>query len=592
MHDKNNRIGWKSYRWALSYLKSYKSDIVLLMICILVTTAAENVIPKLVQILIDNVLPHRNMGLFGILLASLLAAYVLVYTMRSLGNILERSISEKTSRDLQYSLFIKLRQLGFSYYEKNPAGKTLSLLNTEVAIVLDLYRSQLPAMISHFLFVSISVLYMVSINVYLTLILIPCLLVYYAIGPYLERRTAEAFKGVSRNRTLFGQRVYESLSGIRDFRAFGAESWDKNKCIGAFEHYSRSMLAGMIITNIRGSYRRLISYLGAAAVFYLGYQFIRQDLISTGGLVAFVLLYFTAMFRLTFLVTSITEQKNIITQIKTLYEFYHMPVEVTEPANPVKLEKVYGELLFRNVGFGYAPNETLIKEFNLHIRPGEKVAFVGTSGNGKSTLFKLIGRFYDATEGEVLLDGVPVSQLSFEQLRSAVGYVFQDAYLFGGTIKDNIRFGMPHATDEQIIAAAKAAYADEFIEKLPQQYDTVVGERGINLSGGQKQRISIARLFLAQPSILLLDEATSALDNSSETMIKRALDEISLGKTTIVIAHRLSTVMDFDKIVVIHDGKAAEIGTYEQLLNRKGLLYELVEGQRDDLKESLLNGVS
>ncbi|QKS45634.1 ABC transporter ATP-binding protein [Paenibacillus cellulosilyticus] len=558
----------------------------------MITTAAENVIPKLVQILIDNVLPYRNIKLFGILMVTLLVAYILVYITKSFGNIFERSISEKTSRDLQYSMFIKLRQLGFSYYEKNPAGKTLSLLNTEVAIVLELYRSHLPSMINHFLFVTISTMYMVSINIYLTMILIPCLLVYYAIGPYLERKTADAFQRVSRNRMIFGQRVYESLSGIRDFRAFGAELWDKAKCISAFEQYSKSMRSGMIITNMRGSYRRLVSYLGAAAIFYLGFQFIKHDLISTGGLVAFVLLYFTAMLRLTFLVTSITEQKNIVAQIKTLYEFYHMPVEVCEPANPVKLNDVKGELIFKNVRFGYAQNETLIKGFNLHIKPGEKVAFVGTSGNGKSTLFKLIGRFYDVAEGEIVLDGVPINQLSFEQLRSTVGYVFQDAYLFGGSIKDNIRFGMPHATDEQIMASAKAAFADEFIEKLPEQYDTIVGERGINLSGGQKQRISIARLFLMQPSILLLDEATSALDNSSEIMIKRALDRITIDKTTIVIAHRLSTVMDFDKIVVIHDGKAAEMGTFEQLMKQRGFLYELVEGQRDDLKENLLNGVS
>ncbi|KOR89271.1 hypothetical protein AM231_08995 [Paenibacillus solani] len=592
MREKKKRHAWKSYLWTLSYLKSYKKEIVFLIICIVATTSVENLIPKLVQILIDRVLPHQNMKLFGVLLLVLFISYVLVYMAKAFSNILQRSISEKSSRDLEYSIFLKLRQLGFSYYEQNPSGKTLSLFNTEVATVLELYRTHLPSMINHFLFVAISVIYMLSINFYLTIIMIPCLLMYYIFGPYLERKTAIAFQKVSQERMVFGQKIYESLSGIRDFRAFGADAWDKKKCVDSFEDFSKSVRSGMILTNIRGSYRRFVSYIGAVAIFYLGYQFIQQGMISSGGLVAFLLLYFTAMLKLTFLVTSITEQKNIITQVRTLYEFYTRSVDVSEPATPTRLDNVRGELRFHNVHFGYSKDEPLIKGFDLHIKPGEKVAFVGTSGNGKSTLFKLIGRFYDVTEGRIVLDGVPIDQLSFEQLRSSIGYVFQEAYLFGGTIKENIRFGLPEATDEQVYHAAKAAFADDFIKRLPQKYDTIVGERGINLSGGQKQRISIARLFLMQPSILLLDEATSALDNSSENMIKQALEKIAVNKTTIVIAHRLSTIIHYDKIVVIHDGRAAEFGTYEELMKHKGLLYELVEGQRSNPKENLLNGVS
>lgn len=592
MFNKEKTSNWKSYLWTLSYLKSYKKEVLFLFLCIMIPTIVESMIPKLVQLLIDAVLPNQNIKLFSIFLCALLFSYILVYIAKACGNILERTVSEKTCRDIQYSIFFKLRQLGFSYYEQNPSGQTLSLFNTELAVVLDLYRLHLPAMINHFLFVAISIIYMSTINIYLLLIMIPCLLIYFILGPFLEKRTSSAFQKVSQNRIFFGQRIYESTSGIRDFRAFGAESWDTNKCINAFDGYLKSMKYGMILTNLRGSYRRLVSYLGAVAIFYLGYIFIQKQWISVGGLVAFILLYSTSMMRLTFFVTSITEQKNIMSQVKTLYNFYNRPIEVVEPEEVVELSKIKGELIFNNVHFGYGKNETLINGFNLHIKPGQKVAFVGPSGSGKSTLIKLIGRFYDVTDGQIILDGVPINQLSFEQLRTSIGYVFQDTYLFGGTIKDNIKFGFPEASDAQIVNAAKAAFADEFIEKLPQKYDTIVGERGINLSGGQRQRISIARLFLMQPTILLLDEATSALDNYSESMIKKAMENITKGKTTIAIAHRLSTIMNFDKIVFVHNGKAAEVGTYEELMERKGLFFELVEGHNKQQKEKLIHEVS
>ncbi len=203
---------------------------------------------------------------------------------------------------------------------------------------------------------------------------------------------------------------------------------------------------------------------------------------------------------------------------------------------------------------------------------------MGASGNGKSTVLKLLDRFYDPQEGDITLEGVSLKNLSLSQLRNSIGYVFQETYLFGSSIKENIRFGNPDATDEEVIQAAKAAYAHEFIMETEQQYETLVGERGIKLSGGQKQRIAIARMFIKNPAILLLDEATSALDNVSEAYIKKALDQLSKGRTTIAIAHRISTIMDYDKIVYVQDGKAAEIGTYEELIRRKGLFYELVEG--------------
>jgi len=294
-------------------------------------------------------------------------------------------------------------------------------------------------------------------------------------------------------------------------------------------------------------------------------------------------------------VTLLTEQKLIGQQIVRLYNFMHAEHNVREAEQPVRIEHVQGELRLNRVAFRYdsRPDHPVLTDLTLQIRSGEKLAIAGSSGSGKSTLLKLLGRLYDPNEGTVLLDGVPLRNLSFEQLRHAVGYVFQETFLFPGTVADNIRFGRLDATEEELSKAARAAYATEFIERLPDGFDTQIGERGMKLSGGQKQRIAIARLFLKNPTVLLLDEATSALDNVSEREVQKALMNLMEGRTTITVAHRLSTVMHADRIVVIKDGTVAEEGTYSELIAMQGMFARLVhEGVLADPSETERNEAS
>jgi ATP-binding cassette subfamily B protein/subfamily B ATP-binding cassette protein MsbA len=325
--------------------------------------------------------------------------------------------------------------------------------------------------------------------------------------------------------------------------------------------------------------RNLSISLGAIVLFVYGSYLARTGSLTVGEFVAFLFYYFMTIGMFSFIIMSVAAQKAILYQADNIRQFMLEVPQVSETANPIALPEIKGEIRFRHVSFGYPARPDVLRGLGLHIRPGERVVLAGASGSGKSTILKLIGRFCDPADGEITLDGIPLHQLSLTQLREAIGFVFQETYLFHTTIRENIRFGRLDATDEEIEQAAAAAHAHDFIMQLPDGYDTVVGDRGSKLSGGQKQRIAIARMMIKNPNILLLDEAASALDHVSENEVEQALESLFQGRTIVAVAHRLSTIRRYDRIIVIADGKAAESGTYDELMARKGHFYQLAAGE-------------
>lgn len=578
---------WLVYRWLLQYLKPYRLKVCLMVVCGLAMTAGEVLFPKAIQYFIDHIYKMKDDNAFMVLLLLLIAMVVVVIAAGNGRNMLERIVGVKASRDLQYDVFTHLRKLGFSYFERHPVGETLSLLNTEVAAAEKIFRRFLPAIMERMLFVMVSMTLMITLSWKLTLIIVPCFLLYYLFGPTIDRKASTYAKQKTQNQIDLNKKIYEGLSGLQEFRAFAREGWDLERTFDKMSTLFHNYLKWCFFANFRGSYRRFTFYTGAIALFIAGYILIRNHSLTVGEFVAFILMYFTTMWSLTTIVALIAEQKSMMFQIVPLYKFMKLTPEVEESAHPVLLPHVKGEILFKDVSFGYSKGETVLKQFNLRIRAGERVALVGTSGNGKSTALKLIGRFYDPFAGAVSLDGISLTRLTLDQLRESIGYVFQETYLFGTSVRENIRFGRPDATEEQIVEAAKAANAHDFIMQLPEGYDTSVGERGIKLSGGQRQRISIARMLLKNPKIVLLDEATSALDNISEKDVQQALDKLFVGRTTITVAHRLSTVQDYDRIVLIDQGKVIEEGTYEALMAQRGAFYQLAEGQLSESEVSM-----
>jgi ATP-binding cassette subfamily B protein/subfamily B ATP-binding cassette protein MsbA len=574
----------KIYLWILSFLKPYLGTIALLILSGLIVSGSEILIPKLIQYFIDVIYPAENYRQFSYLLMSIAILCIIMFFATMAQNILQRVLREKAARDLQVAVFQHLRKLGFSYFERHPVGETLSFLNTEVAAIQEIYRMYLPSIIQDTLFAVVAVIILLSIHIKLTLLLVPCFLLYYLVGPYYEKKASIVAKMTTENRVQYNKQIYESISALPEFRAYGREAWDLQRFMSKLHVLVTNNLKGILYAYLRGTVRRLCTYSGAIAMFLYGAYLIKHDQLTVGGFVAFTLLYFFTIFKLTVIITNSTEQRLLMFQGEILYRFMHQTPDVQEAAKPISAQ-IRGRIEFSGVSFGYPSRPDVIQRFTLDIQPGEKIALVGSSGNGKSTVLKLAARFYDPLEGEIRLDGVPLNKLALDQLRDAMGYVFQETYLFGTTVRENILFGRPDATVEQVIEAAKAAFAHNFILELPEGYETLVGERGVKLSGGQKQRISIARLFLKNPAIVLLDEATSALDNQSEREVQRALDQLLKGRTTITVAHRLSTIRKVDRIVVMDQGSIAEVGSYDELMADQGLLYQLSEGLEDKAEE-------
>ncbi|SDT35677.1 ATP-binding cassette, subfamily B/ATP-binding cassette, subfamily B, MsbA [Paenibacillaceae bacterium GAS479] len=570
----------KIFWWTLTFLKPYRGLFVTSLCLGLMIASAQIAIPKFIQVLVDGVLPSNDLLKYREILVVLTCVIAIVIIATILKHLTDRKMQELVAGDMQIGVFQKMRSLGYSFYEKHPVGEIFSLFHTEVEAIQKINRQYLPTIIQYAITFSVTFIFIAMLNWQLSLVFIPGILLYYLIGPYFERKSAEYAKKLADSHAVLNKKQYDSISAMMELRAYGQEKWNLDQLLEQDQKTAAINVIFFKLINYRGAFRRVAVYFSGILMFIFGYYFISKELLTIGEFIAFTVLYYKVMFDLTILITNLTEQRVLLQQTIRLYQFTELTPDVEEVEHPEELPKVRGRIDFQDVCFGYTSSSDVVKNINLSIQPGEKVALVGTSGHGKSSLIKLLSRFYDPTEGAVYLDGINLTRTSLKRLRESIGYVFQETYLYGGTVKENIQFGNENAVDGDIIAAAKAAKAHEFIMALPEGYDTTIGERGNKLSGGQRQRIAIARMILKNPAIVVLDEATSALDHENEAEVKKALDQLFKGRTMIAVAHRISTIQDFDKVVVIENGRIAEIGTYESLLEKEGAFYQLLMGEK------------
>ena len=566
----------------LPYLLKYKGILVFDLFCAALTTLCDIVLPSIMRYL-TNAATDASIVLTVGTVARLALLYLVLrivdgaasYYMSGTGHIMGVYIETDMRRDA----FAHLQRLSHTYYSNTKVGQIMGRITNDLFDVTEFAHHCPEEFFIAAIKIVASFIILCGASVPLTLVLFACVPLMMIVSVRLNLRLRAAFR---KQRFQIGElnaSIEDSLLGQRVVKAFAAEAQENEKFEEgnqAFQTIKKKTYHAMAAFNTS---TRLFDGLMYLVVIIAGGLFLVYDRINAGDLVAYVLYVSTLIATIRRIVEFAEQFQRGMTGIERFFEIMDTPVEITDAPDARPLTVKEGGIEFHDVSFEYPDDHNkVLRHVDLTIRPGESLALVGPSGGGKTTLCNLIPRFYDVTSGQILIDGQDVRKVTLKSLRQAIGVVQQDVYLFSGTVAENVAYGKPNATKEEIVNAAKLAGADGFINELKDGYDTYVGERGVKLSGGQKQRISIARVFLKNPPILLLDEATSALDNESEILVGQSLDALAKGRTTLTIAHRLTTIKNADRILVLGRDGIEEEGTHEQLLERKGIYYRLWNG--------------
>lgn len=567
------------FKTFLSYYKPYKGILLFVVIGSLLRALLELFFPYVVKLMLEQQLPLLNLPLLLKWSAALFVMYLANFGMHFSIIYWAQVMSSAMERDMRRDLFRHLQKLSFGFYDKNKSGQLLSRLTSDLGETAGL-AGNAP---NDIIVCGLTMLGTMVILVYMNPLLgsfIALLLVLKAVHTVLVNlRMKKAFFA---NRVAMGEvtaKAAESINGVRLIKAFAGERSDMAQFMEKADAY---------LATCKKSFKFKSYFIGSmiffsnfinVAILVVGGLLINQGLMSFGELVAFFLYVGLFMKPLMQLLGFSEIYQRGMAGFKRFYELLQEKPEITDAPDAKSCPPCKGNITFDNVSFAYADGRPVIRGLSLNVASGETVAFVGATGAGKTTIASLLLRFYEPQSGRILLDGCDIRELTQESLRRQIGLVQQDVFLFGDSVRYNIAYAKPDATADEVQAAAKAAAADEFIQKLPDGYDTEVGERGVKLSGGQKQRLAIARVFLKNPPVVVLDEATSALDNITEQQIQRELDELAVGRTTLIIAHRLSTIRHADKIVVLDEGSVVECGTHEELLARRGHYFALYSKQ-------------
>lgn len=535
--------------------------------------------PYLTRVLIDDVLTSKvHVDWLGWLVSGLLALQVVRVTITISDALLTNRLSSSFAASVREKMFGHLKKLSQEFFDRNETGRLLTRINQDTEELQGLINQMASFLLYAVLVVGIGVV-LFSMSPLLGLfVLIPAPFVTVATLFY-HRRMSPHFRRYWITRWRMNSMLSTFLSGIQVVKAFGQDDQEENRYRGL---NSDSLNARLRVDQAWGRFFPLISFAfgaGGLLIWFVGGHSVLDGKISLGTLMAF-LSYLGMFYGPLSQMAQISQAINRFATIsQRTFEFLDEEPKVQQKEETVRLKAVDGRIEFDEVTFGYNPYFPVIKDVNFHIQPGELIGVVGPSGAGKTTLVNLICRFYDTSKGMVRIDGEDVRDIDMEDLRSNIGIVLQTPFLFSGTIAQNIAYARPESSREEIIRAAKAANGHDFITNLPEGYDTIVGEGGTGLSGGERQRISIARAILLNPKILILDEATSSVDTETERQIQKALETLVQGRTTIAIAHRLSTLYNADRIIALDHGRIAEMGTPQELIEQKGLFYNLVQIQ-------------
>ncbi|MCS7234275.1 MAG: ABC transporter ATP-binding protein/permease [Synergistetes bacterium] len=564
----------KSLKRVLSFIRPYISRIVLALLCMLAVAGLSLLIPWLVKDMIDKVLMEKDLKMLNLICILGIGIYFFKGLFSFGQEYLMAYVAQKLVFDLRNRLWKHLSHLSLSFFTRERGGNIISRLTNDIALI----EQTLTYAVVDFVIRAVTVIGIIAFIFYINWEL-------SLISVSLLPLTAFLIEKYSKKMRKLGRQIQDSLSSLTSIASevIGAIKVVKafatsDKEVERFEEANvRSLRASLKGAKLRAMLSPTVELVAAASTIFLlwyGGRKVIEGKLTPGELVAFLGYVAMIVTPLKGLSAVFGRLQQALAAADRIFEFMEIPIEVPQHEDAIDMPEIRGEVEFRGVSFSYG-DELILRDINLKVKPGEVIGVVGPSGSGKTTLVDLIPRFYDPTEGVVLIDSIDIRKVKLDSLRRQIGIVSQDTVLFATTVRENIAYGKPNATFEEIVQAAKIANAHDFIMKLPNGYDTIVGERGVTLSGGERQRIAIARAILGNPRILVFDEATSALDSESEKLVQEALERVMKGRTTFFVAHRLSTLRCADRIIVLNDGRIVEEGSHEELLKKRGLYWRL-----------------
>lgn len=561
----------------MAYYKPHKLLFFFDMLASLAVAAIAITYPMITRTMLNTYIPDNNIRMVVICGGALLCVYLLRMGLNYFIQYYGHVMGVKMQAQMRSDMFNHLEKLPYSFFDNHETGKIMSRMTNDLMDISELAHHGPENLLISSISIIASFVYLCTINWWLTLIVFACVPFLILITMLLRKKMRSAFM---RSRQSIGEinaALESSITGIRVTKAFNNSEIESEK----FEEGNKKFVhARTDAYKAMGQFHSGTSFINDVfnvVVLIAGGFFLSKGFIQVGDYTAFTISVGLFIGPVMTLIGFMEQYQNGVTGFQRFLEIMDAEPEKDDP-NAEEMKVAEGHIEFKNVNYSYSEGEEVLKNVSLDIKKGEKFALVGPSGGGKTTICHLIPHFYDVKDGQILIDGKDINKITRSSLRANIGIVQQDVYLFNASIRDNILYGRPGATEEEVIEAAKRANIHNYIMSMPNSYDTVIGERGVKLSGGQKQRLSIARVFLKDPEILILDEATSALDNTTEILIQNSLDELCKGRTTIVVAHRLSTVKNADEIAVVSDGKIIEQGPHDSLIAMNGVyanLYKL-----------------
>lgn len=564
------------------YIKKYKGKMITALMLSVFAAISGLLGPLITQYALDNTIPQKNMGQLVLLTLAFVGTIAVSITFSTIRSRIMTVVGQDIIFDIRTDLFKHLQELPFEYYDNRPHGKILIRVVNYVNSVSDMLSNGIINVILECLNMLFIMIFMFFVNVKLSLVVLSGLPIFAVIMMMIKKRQRKAWQDVSNKSSNLNAYLQENITGARVTQIFTREEENAQIFDKLSEKYRKSWINAVKYSNLVWPATDNVSTLVRAAIFVVGLLVLTPAAVSLGTIVAMTS-YASSFWQPIMNLSNIFNNFiNNIAYLERIFETLDEPATIADKPNAQDIGDITGEVKFDDVTFSYEQGKTVLEHISFDVKPGESVALVGPTGAGKSTVVSLLSRFYDLDSGKITIDGKDISQATLHSLRSQMGIMLQDSFIFSGTIYDNIRYGRLDATEEEIREAAKIVCADEFISEMKDGYMTEVNERGSKLSGGQKQLISFARTLLSDPKILVLDEATSSIDARTEKLLQQGLQRLLVGRTSFIIAHRLSTIKNCDKIMYIDNKGIAECGTHDQIIAKKGEYYKLYTAQHMD----------